>query len=181
MTPSLTCSLAPPTPAAAQLDPAARAKPLPPSTPTGTTSRCYRWYLVESGNTCYLITQSFGITQAQFTSWNPAVGADCNLFAGLNYCVQGATTASHTSNRPPSVTARTTASSQISTTTRSTTRPATTTAGQACNKSYRVVSGDYCYKIWKDNMITEAQLRAWNPALNASCDLQIGQVLCVSR
>lgn len=51
----------------------------------------------------------------------------------------------------------------------------------SCKKNYTVVSGDYCYLIWTKNGITESQLRSWNPSLNANCDLQPGQVLCVSK
>jgi hypothetical protein len=51
----------------------------------------------------------------------------------------------------------------------------------ACLKQYTVVSGDFCYAIWTANGITEAQLRAWNPSLDAACDLAIGQVLCISK
>lgn len=51
----------------------------------------------------------------------------------------------------------------------------------SCKKNYTVVAGDYCYLIWTKNGISEAQLRAWNPSLNAACALQPGQVLCVSK
>lgn len=51
----------------------------------------------------------------------------------------------------------------------------------SCKKTYTVVSGDYCYLIWTRFGISEAQLRAWNPSLNAACALQPGQVLCVSQ
>ena len=51
----------------------------------------------------------------------------------------------------------------------------------ACKETYTVVSGDYCYKIWVEYGITEAELYAWNPSLDSACDLAIGQVLCVSE
>ncbi len=50
-----------------------------------------------------------------------------------------------------------------------------------CLKTYTVVSGDYCYLIWNEFGITEAQLRSWNPTLDSACDLAIGQVLCISE
>ncbi|KAH8645698.1 hypothetical protein BX600DRAFT_477860 [Xylariales sp. PMI_506] len=50
-----------------------------------------------------------------------------------------------------------------------------------CTETYTVVSGDYCYKIWNDYGITEAELYAWNPTLDSACDLAIGQVLCVAE
>lgn len=57
--------------------------------------------------------------------------------------------------------------------------PGTSTG--TCKSSYTVVSGDYCYLIWTEYGITEAQLRSWNPTLNSACDLVPDQVLCVSE
>lgn len=54
-------------------------------------------------------------------------------------------------------------------------------SGGSCTKSYTVVSEDYCYLLWNRFGITEAQLRQWNPSLDAACDLSIGQVLCVAH
>lgn len=59
--------------------------------------------------------------------------------------------------------------------------PPPPTDNGGCKKSYTVVSGDYCYLIWTKNGISESQLRSWNPSLNGNCDLQPGQVLCVSK
>jgi hypothetical protein len=43
------------------------------------------------------------------------------------------------------------------------------------------VSGDYCYGISAKFDITKNQLVTYNPSLDANCDLEIGQVLCVSE
>ncbi|EPT02222.1 hypothetical protein FOMPIDRAFT_1047927 [Fomitopsis schrenkii] len=51
--------------------------------------------------------------------------------------------------------------------------------GDACPKLYTVVSGDLCAAIETNEDITAAQLQALNPWLDANCDLEIGQVLCV--
>jgi chitinase len=51
----------------------------------------------------------------------------------------------------------------------------------SCKSSYTVVNDDNCWKIWTKFNISEAQLRAWNPSLNAACLIQPGQVLCVSK
>jgi chitinase len=48
-----------------------------------------------------------------------------------------------------------------------------------CTTTYTVASGDYCSLIWTQFGLTEAQLRGLNPGLDASCDLSVGQVLCV--
>ncbi|KAJ6477835.1 hypothetical protein C8R47DRAFT_1139600 [Mycena vitilis] len=52
-------------------------------------------------------------------------------------------------------------------------------APKTCNKIYTVASGDFCSKIESANSLTAAQLTALNPWLDANCDLQLGQVLCV--
>ncbi|TFY61264.1 hypothetical protein EVJ58_g4618 [Rhodofomes roseus] len=51
--------------------------------------------------------------------------------------------------------------------------------GDACPQLYTVVSGDYCSKIESEEGLTAAQLQALNPWLDASCDLEVGEVLCV--
>jgi chitinase len=68
----------------------------------------------------------------------------------------------------------------VSSTTTSTVS-STITPTPPCTEVYVVVSGDYCYAIWTEFGITEAQLYAWNPTLDANCDLSIGQVLCVAE
>ncbi|KAJ7866802.1 RlpA-like double-psi beta-barrel-protein domain-containing protein-containing protein [Mycena olivaceomarginata] len=50
-----------------------------------------------------------------------------------------------------------------------------------CAQTYTVVSGDVCSAIESRFGVSDAQLHALNPAINAGCtNLQIGQVLCVS-
>jgi chitinase len=49
-----------------------------------------------------------------------------------------------------------------------------------CFKTYTVVNGDYCSKVWTSFGLSEAQFRALNPFLKDDCDLDIGQVLCVA-
>ncbi|KAI0721487.1 hypothetical protein C8Q72DRAFT_955649 [Fomitopsis betulina] len=51
--------------------------------------------------------------------------------------------------------------------------------GDACTQLYTVVSGDLCSAVETKEDITAAQLQALNPWLDANCDLEIGQVLCV--
>ncbi|TFK33710.1 hypothetical protein BDQ12DRAFT_670041 [Crucibulum laeve] len=58
----------------------------PALTPTGSTSNCFEWHVVVSGDTCLLITTSFGITLAQFQTWNLQINAQCsNLLLGNAY------------------------------------------------------------------------------------------------
>jgi len=54
---------------------------------TGTASNCNQWYDVIEGDSCWSITQAFGITQDQFEAWNAAVGDSCTVQIGVSYCV----------------------------------------------------------------------------------------------
>lgn len=50
----------------------------------------------------------------------------------------------------------------------------------ACARSYKVVPGDYCWKIATDNGLTLDQLYQLNPGLNCE-PLQVGVNLCLRR
>ncbi|KAM0270891.1 hypothetical protein ACHAQH_009252, partial [Verticillium albo-atrum] len=47
---------------------------IPQPTQPGMVSNCNRFHKVASGNTCTVISIRFGITVAQFTSWNTQIG-----------------------------------------------------------------------------------------------------------
>ncbi|KAK1688370.1 hypothetical protein BDP55DRAFT_692457 [Colletotrichum godetiae] len=62
------------------------------ATPTpiqdGMTKSCKTFHFVVSGNTCATIASQYGISVAQFTTWNPAVGSSCTgLWANTYACV----------------------------------------------------------------------------------------------
>jgi len=62
----------------------------PAPTTSGTTSTCYKWYTVQSGDGCYSVEQAQGITFAQLQKWNTQIDTNCdNLFLGYAYCVSG--------------------------------------------------------------------------------------------
>ena len=132
---------------------------------SATPTACTKYYTVVSGDYCYLIETNFGITSAQLYAWNPTLDANCDLSIGQVLCVSESPTSTSSS------------STQVSTTTSS----ASSSPTAACTKQYKVVSGDYCYLIETNFGITSAQLYAWNPSLDANCDLSIGQILCVSH
>ncbi|ULT91658.1 hypothetical protein L3Y34_009354 [Caenorhabditis briggsae] len=48
-----------------------------------------------------------------------------------------------------------------------------------CTKFYRINSGDYCYKIWTENGLSERQLQEMNSGLDCN-RIAVGQQLCVS-
>jgi chitinase len=133
---------------------------------SATPSACTKYYTVVSGDYCSLIWTEFEITEAQLYAYNPTLDTNCDLSIGQVLCVSETPTS--TSN-----TISTTSSA-----TRSSTSPSSTAT---CTEYYTVVSGDYCYLIYTEFGITEAQLYAYNPSLDTNCDLSIGQVLCVSE
>ncbi|KAL2193081.1 LysM domain-containing protein [Corynascus similis CBS 632.67] len=54
----------------------------------GMTTTCKTFHFVQSGQTCQTITQRYGITQADFVRWNPAVRSDCTgMWANAYVCV----------------------------------------------------------------------------------------------
>jgi LysM repeat protein len=74
--------------------------PAPTTTVTGTTSNCYKWYVVASGDTCDKIDTANGITFAQFQLWNTSVNSGCtNIQLGVAYCVSSPITASKKAKR----------------------------------------------------------------------------------
>lgn len=92
---------------------------------TGTISNCNQWYDVISGDSCWSITQAFGITQDQFEAWNTAVGDSCVVQIGVSYCVG--------------------VGQVVSTSTASTTSSSAT--GSGCLRFYDVQSGEGCADI----------------------------------
>ncbi|KAH1580083.1 hypothetical protein KXW39_004800 [Aspergillus fumigatus] len=55
---------------------------------TGIAANCNKYYFVEIGDCCAAIASTYGITLADFYSWNPAVGTSCqSLQAGYYVCV----------------------------------------------------------------------------------------------
>ncbi|PSK36695.1 hypothetical protein B9Z65_1878 [Elsinoe australis] len=65
-------------------------QPAPTSTQAGASTACRKWYVVKSGDTCSIVEQANGITDAQFRAWNTAIDSACtNLWLGYAYCVAG--------------------------------------------------------------------------------------------
>ncbi|KAJ6086049.1 LysM domain protein [Penicillium sp. IBT 16267x] len=78
----------------------------PAATVSGTTSDCYEWHVVVSGDYCALLESEYGITFAQLQDWNPNLNSACgNLVLGDAYCVDGPSIASGSSVTVGSATA----------------------------------------------------------------------------
>lgn len=87
---------------------------------TGTVSNCNKWYDVVKGDSCWSITQDFGITQDEFEAWNPAVGTDCVVEIGVSYCVGVGSAVSTSTTSTVSTTSTSSTSSSSLTTSNST-------------------------------------------------------------
>lgn len=68
--------------------------PAPTQTVDGTTSQCYKWYVVKAGDGCWEIDQQYGITLDYFRSLNKYVDENCdNIWPDYAYCVLGVASA----------------------------------------------------------------------------------------
>lgn len=68
----------------------------PAQTESGASPDCYEWYVVQTGDTCDAIEQTYSITSAQFMAWNPEVDSACDIYAGYAYCINGPSSSSPT-------------------------------------------------------------------------------------
>ncbi|KAH8892942.1 hypothetical protein GQ53DRAFT_589993, partial [Thozetella sp. PMI_491] len=147
----------------------------PAPTPPGSSNSCFQWHIIVSGDSCFFLQNTLGVSMAELVFWNPDLHADCgNLILGDAYCITG----------PPlpatSTSTTAIASSPINSASRLTASSTTAGPTSTCQKAYTVKSGDTCFAIWTEFGLTEAQFRALNPNLDANCDLNIGDVLCVA-
>ncbi|RMZ82760.1 hypothetical protein DV738_g1688, partial [Chaetothyriales sp. CBS 135597] len=78
------------------------AAPMPTDAAEGSGDRpCGRWYTVQMGDYCNLLTVKFGITLDEFLFLNTGVNKNCtNLFAEESYCVQAVGDINTYSGRP---------------------------------------------------------------------------------
>ncbi|ERS96514.1 uncharacterized protein SPSK_01129 [Sporothrix schenckii 1099-18] len=103
-------------------------KPAP--TQAGLAANCNNFHLVVKGDSCSKIESSYGVSAADFLTWNPALQSNClGLLTGYYVCVgvPGGTTAVQPSSLPISTTSKATTSSTIVTsrTTSSTSKTST--------------------------------------------------------
>lgn len=64
------------------------AVPVPTDIANGTTRYCAKYYDVQSGDYCNLLSIIFGISIKDFVILNPAINENCtNLYADESYCV----------------------------------------------------------------------------------------------
>ncbi|KAJ5190317.1 uncharacterized protein N7498_009302 [Penicillium cinerascens] len=141
-------------------------------TQSGVALNCNKWHYVDDNDTCGSILSEFGITAAQFYSWNPATGSKCNsLWLKTEVCVgvSGSTTS------PTTSTAKTTGTETIPVPS-----PVQSGIASTCIKYYKVQSGDTCDSVEKDRSISATDFLEWNPAVGSDCaNLQLNVYVCV--
>ncbi|KAI4089539.1 MAG: hypothetical protein LQ339_008532 [Xanthoria mediterranea] len=145
-----------------------------PTEPTpvqsGISSQCKQYYKVQDGDTCAGIVNKYHtFTLADFYSWNPAVGSNCEtLFVEYFVCIgiPGTPTA------PPTTTSA-----------GATPGPSPTQSGlvTTCKSFYKVQDGDYCEKIVNSyGTFSLADFYTWNPAIGTNCgSLFVNYYVCV--
>ncbi|KAJ6032576.1 hypothetical protein N7540_003308 [Penicillium herquei] len=152
----------------------------PTATVSGTTSECYKWHTVVSGDTCQIIESEYGITLDVFRALNTYIDSNCdNLWVNYTYCVSGvsARNGNSTSKIPSTLTSTSPAISATTTSATSTssaasvTTPTPTQTGMVsgCKTFYEAVSGDGCYDIAESFGITLDEFYEWNAAVGNTC------------
>jgi hypothetical protein len=140
------------------------------TTPTpiqpGMTSNCNQFYYVVESDSCWAISNKYGISLNDFYSWNPYVNQssiECgNLWPNYYVCVQIIGGHSTTTTPPPTTT---TPTNGITTPT-----PHQTGMVTNCNKFYQYNTADgYCGDIVSKYGITLNQFYTWNPAVGTGC------------
>ncbi|KAF9261847.1 hypothetical protein L218DRAFT_961087 [Marasmius fiardii PR-910] len=165
------------------------------------TYDCQPVYTVVSGDTCFGIAQSHGITLSKFLSDNAQLDPNsCPIYPGLNVCVDGDSTnpggdcTKTTEIQPDETCDSIAARSGISTYIIQQLNPGNTCAGllaftqicvdspaNNCAKIYTVTGNENgCTPIATAQGITFAELRQLNPNIDAVCgNIYPGEVLCV--
>eukprot|EP00884_Botryococcus_braunii_P012498 jgi/Botrbrau1/21249/Bobra.39_2s0043.1 len=81
-------------------------RPPPPSTPTPTSTPpagCTKYYTVKSGDTCYIIWTTYGLSSATFYVLNPGIKCN-NLQIGQQVCIAGGSGPTPPPTPPPTPT-----------------------------------------------------------------------------
>ncbi|CAF9915092.1 MAG: hypothetical protein ALECFALPRED_009976 [Alectoria fallacina] len=162
-------------------------------TQVGIAKNCNAFAYADTNDTCYDMSQSFDITLAQFTTWNPVLGypdgQNCTtqFWTGYDYCVgvSGTSTSSSSISGESSATISSLSYQTQSASATISSLPYPTQSGitPACNKYADAKAGDYCYMFAQNNNITTDELYSWNGILgpngaNCSTEFQAGYDYC---
>lgn len=108
----------------------------------GTTSNCNNYHIVVSGDQCGTMAAEYGISLADFYTWNPGVGDDCSTLKVDYYVCVGVKVPTPGSTTTTAAAATTAMSSGGSV-------PSPTQSGltSSCKKYHEVINGDGCYEL----------------------------------
>lgn len=136
--------------------------PTPTSTEPGIVDNCDAFHLVVAKDTCSDISQEYGISLDQFTTWNTQLGDDCTgLWLGYYVCVS----VIGVDPTPTTVQPTTTTNNNGITT------PTPTQAGMVsnCDTFHFVVDKETCETIAKLAGVDTNTFISWNPAVGSDC------------
>ena len=164
-------------------------------TQVGIAKNCNAFAYADTNDTCYDMSQSFDITLAQLTTWNPVLGypdghnCTTQFWTGYDYCVgvPGTSTSSSSISGESSATISSLPyqTQSASATVSSLPYPTQSDITPTCDKYVDAKAGDYCYLFAQNNNITTDELYSWNGILgpngaNCSTEFQAGYDYCVS-
>ncbi|KAA8895206.1 hypothetical protein FN846DRAFT_818519 [Sphaerosporella brunnea] len=151
---------------------------VPSNAATNSTTECFLWYEVGTGDNCTSILSVYEIAFAAFYAWNPSVHADCsNLWQNTSYCVYGP---GFDDNGGDNNSTTTTTSAAPSSTSVAAPGPTQSGIPANCDKYVMQQDGVYCADMATNANITLNELYGWNPALNGDCSgLWAGYAYCV--
>lgn len=129
--------------------------------------------MVVDGDNCATISKEYGISRADFLTWNPDVGTNCtNLWLDNYVCVE----ASPSSNPSPTTTLSPSPTSEATPT------PTLPKMVDGCIQFHKVEDGDICASIATQYGISQADFLAWNPYVGDGCkNLWLGYYVCVGK
>ena len=109
-------------------------------------------YLVQPGDTCWSIANTYGLTFSLFSGYNPTINSQCtNLLSGVNVCLSPAA-GTYTPTTIAGATVTQTGVYATATITPTSPTPFGTTS--QCGRYYEAQSGDYCQQISLNNSIS---------------------------
>jgi LysM repeat protein len=120
----------------------------------GIVANCDEFYLVKSGDFCFGIAASEGITLDQFLEWNPSAGATCTNLLADHYACVSVEGHAPTPTQPPNGI--------------ETPMPIQEGMVNNCNKFHFVESGDTCPAIQEEYGVTLEDLVKWSKCYKVS-------------
>lgn len=152
-------------------------EPPPTTADPNTLPECSWWHVAGAGDTCEDLSDTWGITVATLTIWNPSLASGCNFVLGNSYCIEKNYGVPDPEPTPSTTSAAPTPTGNgVATPT-----PVSDGMTKSCSKFHSVAKGDGCASILLQYGISFDQLFSWNPAVGSNCEmLQLGVNYCVA-